>query len=204
MGLLYYTNEYEPEVCEQLNKPLKKLYIIILVLFVLCTYNFTCWFVAKGRCKDYRLIEDYNYQCFIDTKNSFKNELMTMEYEILSRNEIKKAVQKEVPTVLYIVLNIQPWKANAAGGTLIGPRIILIDPSLDDEHYAITLTHELLHLKNFVTNETYTQFHTFKTLYESEVPYLHRAALVLALEIFNERYPNEYNCIGNILEYLYE
>ena len=204
MGLLFYTDEYEPEVCKQMNKSFKKLYIWLLVAFIMASYSITAVVVARHRFSDYNISYDYTSEQYIQVKSDFAQELLTLEYEEMTRGQILAQAKKEAPVKFYLFFNVRPPKAGAAGGTFLVPRIIVVDPSLDDTHYIVATVHELLHLKNFTISETYTQFQTFVTLYESANPLFHRAALILALEIFRGAYAKDYTCTGNIVNYITE
>ena len=203
MGLLYYTDEYDPEVCKQLNKPLKVLYVLLLVVIMISIYNATVIIVARNRFKDYIVLTNYSYSQYRESYQELANEFNILEDVHLSRQEIIQLAKKAVPVKFYLFFNIKPYKEGATGGTFLVLRTIVVDPKADDDHYTMALVHELIHLKDFTINETYTQFMTFKTLYESENPYFHKIGVLLALEIFDKRYPKEYTCIGNIIEYLY-
>lgn len=202
MGLLYYTNEYEPEVCEQLNKPLKKLYIVVLVLLILASYCVTSWVVAFSRFRNFELIKNFDYSRALELREQFVNELAVTDEAEMTRADIKREVKDLVGAKAYILIDMRPWRAGAAGGTVIPTRLILVDPNQDNEHYAITLCHELIHLTSFTSNEGYTQFETFKKLYTSDNLFLHRAALTLWIETFDRLYPENYYFIGNSLEFL--
>lgn len=81
--------------------------------------------------------------------------------------------------------------------------IIEIKATLNGAHFAIVLTHELVHLKYNTNDERFTNFHTFIILYESQSPYLNYCAIVFANKIFSHSvYPTAYDCCYYITEYL--
>lgn len=202
MGLLYYTDEYSPDICKQYNKILKVLYICLLITFIIGCYNITCFFVAYNRFRDYKNLSNYTHEQYLQVRNDFCQELFLLEDEEMSKDQILSQAKKEVPVKMYIFINIKPWKKEAIGGAFLAPRVILVDASVDNDHYTIATVHELLHMKIFTMNERYTQFQTFVTLYESNNKYFHKVALILALETFDHRYSEDYNCMGNIIEYM--
>jgi hypothetical protein len=83
-------------------------------------------------------------------------------------------------------------------------RYIGINDSLTGCYYIQDLTHELVHLTEWVGNERYTNFRTFVILYESDVPELHEAGRRLGrIEYYSDN-GGEYDCWYYINEYLKE
>ena len=202
MGLLFYTDEYEPEVCKQMNKSLKKWYVVLIIMLIIASYCVTCVIVSRTRFRNYEVITNYStLECY-STKQKLKLELSTYEEENLTRTEIYRGALELVPVKCFFYLDVKPWRKDALGGTLVVPRIVMVDPKLENLEYTIVLTHELSHLYYFTANEAYTTFMTFKILYESDNTYFKKAAITLALRIFANDYPSSYDCAGNILAYL--
>lgn len=69
-----------------------------------------------------------------------------------------------------------------------------------------TITHELVHLKYFSVNETYTQFMTFKLLYESDNEILHNKGKEIAIDQCENyaHFNTNYDCSWYIVNYLKE
>ncbi len=71
-----------------------------------------------------------------------------------------------------------------------------------NDSYLHTLAHEYIHVSNFTINERYTEFTSFKVLYESDNPYLKRAGIYIALiSLQAEEDYKEYNCSSYIINY---
>ena len=83
-------------------------------------------------------------------------------------------------------------------------RRVVINSHLKGEDYVITYTHELVHLKYWCENETYTSFKTFVALYESENVILRNVAERYAYSVITlgEFEGTEYDCGFYILRYL--
>lgn len=83
-------------------------------------------------------------------------------------------------------------------------RYVGINNSLTGVYYIQDLTHELIHLTEWVGNERYTQYRTFVRLYESNVPELHESGIRFALTEYYSDNGGEYDCWYYINEYLKE
>lgn len=137
---------------------------------------------------------------------TYKNcSITSVEYTIcndgITREQIKEDVDGLFGNPFYI-LNYSGLDAGTAGRTLLLINLITLDEGLSLEQYTLTLTHELVHLTHFTTNERYTSFTAFKVLYESEIDYFKCVALKYANDQVKHRYPMEYDCSGYIEEYL--
>lgn len=67
-----------------------------------------------------------------------------------------------------------------------------------------TLTHEFVHLKYWAVNETFTQFMTFKLLYESDNEILHNKGKEIAIRQNNHEYYKPYECSWYVNKYFRE
>lgn len=81
-------------------------------------------------------------------------------------------------------------------------RVININKDLSIEQYTTALCHEMCHLKYNNINEIYTQFMTFKTLYESDNEELKMAGTWFGIYILDREYEKSYDCSALIVEYL--
>ena len=91
------------------------------------------------------------------------------------------------------------------GNSNIARKEIKIRPDLDLVEYVITYTHELVHVKYELYDETNTAYKTFIELYESGHNELHNISLVYAQSIMDGCYKGtEYDCGYYILQYLTE
>ena len=81
-------------------------------------------------------------------------------------------------------------------------RIIEINKDLDVETYCFVLCHEMCHLKYDTSDEIYTNFMAFKTLYESDNETLNHIGKWFGIYILNGDYEREYDCSSLIVDYL--
>lgn len=72
------------------------------------------------------------------------------------------------------------------------------------EEYAFVLCHELCHIKYFTGNEIYTQFLTFRTLYESGNQTLKTIGKWFGVYTLNRCFITSYDCSKLIIDYLEE
>ena len=85
----------------------------------------------------------------------------------------------------------------------IARKEVKIRPDLDLVEYVITYTHELVHIKYELYDETNTAYKTFIELYESGHNELHNISLVYAQSVLDGCYKGtEYDCGYYILEFL--
>lgn len=87
----------------------------------------------------------------------------------------------------------------------IARKEVKIRPDLDLVEYVISYTHELVHIKYELYDETNTAYKTFVELYESGNEELQNISLVYAQSVFDGCYKGtEYDCGYYILQYLTE
>ena len=132
--------------------------------------------------------------------------LTKIEYEnyrpdYITEEYIKEEVDKLFPNVNYL-LKSKHIPGTVAGYTYIMLKLVYIDTNLSLEDYTLTLTHELVHISHFTTNERYTNFKMFQILYESGNDYFRNVALAYADADVKGRVLYEYSCGGYIEEYL--
>lgn len=89
---------------------------------------------------------------------------------------------------------------NNYGLSLPAIRTIIVDSNINNYDYCVAFMHESIHMKEFVNNEKYVAFKTFKILYEDEQ--LHNVGIWYAINMFNGVYSEEYDVRGNIINYL--
>lgn len=133
--------------------------------------------------------------------------ITSVEYNICDDGITTEQIKKDVDGLFgnpFYILNYTDLDAGIAGRTLLLINLITLDEGLSLEQYTLTLTHELVHLTHFTTNERYTSFTTFKVLYESKNDYFKNVALKYADCQVKHRYPMEYDCSGYIEEYLFK
>ncbi len=120
--------------------------------------------------------------------------------EFVNQQYIKQQIDS-IFNCNYILIK-SDLKGELKGKTYIMLKLIVLDNNLSLEDYAITLTHELVHLTYFTANERYTSFKTFQILYESKNEYFKNVALAYANLDFSGNTTKEYSCAGYIEEYL--
>lgn len=87
----------------------------------------------------------------------------------------------------------------------IARKEVKIRTDLDLVEYVISYTHELVHIKYELYDETNTAYKTFIELYESGHEELQNISLVYAQSVIDGCYKGtEYDCGYYILEYLYK
>lgn len=79
-------------------------------------------------------------------------------------------------------------------------RTVILDENLDGYDYCVTCLHEFLHIKEFIEDEEYLSFKTFKMLYESEE--FHNIGVMYAISVFDGFYYGEYDIRAHIVNYL--
>lgn len=82
--------------------------------------------------------------------------------------------------------------------------IILMQNNLEGHSYARLLTHEMLHIRKYSGDDRYIQLETFKYLYHSNDEHLKQVGITFGLNMLNEKYDNEYDIKGNLINYLKE
>ena len=175
---------------------------IIIILLILICYLLTTFIMIKVRYKDYTL-EKYSMSDYAIVREYLTNKYEELDgtYELTVPTAEEK-IRQEIQPKFYILVKSKPFIDYSAGITILPFRFIMVDPNQDVRDYLISLTHEFIHLKYMVANETWTQFNTFRILYESKNIYLNYLACHLAVEIFSGAFSGEYRCIGNIVNYI--
>jgi len=164
----------------------------ILVVFVIAMFFIAC-----------TVFYAVNYEYVLPEVHVHYYQLLSVNKETpQSKNEIVELVNNEFDFqyVLYFK-NFDDVCIN--GRATLFFNIIEIEENLTGEQFAIVLTHELVHLKYRTTDERFTNFHTFLTLYESQNPYLNYCSLIFANMVFSHSfYPTAYDCCYYIADYL--
>lgn len=121
--------------------------------------------------------------------------------DYVTEDYIKREIDNLFSNCKYI-LQYKDLKYGVAGVSYIMLKLVYIDTNLSLEDYAITLTHELVHINFFTVNERFTTFKTFQILYESGNEYFKNVALAYADSDIKGYMPFEYSCGGYIEDYL--
>lgn len=171
-----------------------KICISALLVFILYAIVITVLILRKVEHKDY----DYTPAQLSQTKTLLQDEFYSNP-SVLSQQEYKSLLDREIRVRPYTLTRI---KIKEDGRTFPHYRVININPDVDGIEYCTILAHEMIHLKYMIMDERFVEFKTFKTLYESKNEHLHKAGCYLGLGVLNNRYPEQYNCKGEIIEYL--
>ena len=142
-------------------------------------------------------VDDYTRQMGINYLNA---QVQNNHYNI-SRQEIRTLLEEELDFNNYVY---KESDVSNGGYSVAFYRYINMDQNLDIEQYCIILCHEMCHIKHFTANEIYTQFMTFKTLYESGYKELKQIGTWFGIYVLNRMYENNYDCSKLIIDYLQE
>lgn len=117
---------------------------------------------------------DNVYQYLLENSSTSYNETdyTNLRYKIKDELGIKVAFYKEKSKI---------DQGRVWGYTNFGIRLIVIQSNLGTTDYITTVTHEYTHLKYYALNELWTNFETFKFLYNSKDKDLHQAGINFAL-----------------------
>lgn len=148
----------------------------------------------------------------------------TNEYKYLQHNIVREMLYDELSMLSSPTKNKREWKflledslhfkhyhysetdlpspINGKSNKFL--RTIVIDENINNITYVSTLTHEILHIKLFTSNETYVCYETFKFLYTNINEELRYAGIVYALGVFNGMYGDEYDITNQITHYFLE
>jgi hypothetical protein len=128
-----------------------------------------------------RLEREYNENEPSKTKTYYKNFIekdLGLKAYIYSENELEHHSGLTYPTI----------------------RLIVMDNRLGGYSYCTTFVHEAIHLTEFIQQEDYVTWRTFKYLYESEE--LHNVGVWFAERQILGYYQGEYNVADFIVDYL--
>lgn len=172
---------------------LKKLVIVLIV--IMSVLFGLALFQEFRHSHKYVEVDQSTRQTYINMLNS---EVRNSNYTE-SRQEMRALLEAEMDFHFYIY---HEASVKNGGDSISLIRLIVMDKAIDIEQYCILLCHEMCHIKYFTGNEIYTQFMTFKTLYESDNPTLRRVGTWLGIYVLNGEYKTGYDCSAMIVEYL--
>lgn len=133
-------------------------------------------------------------------KSNFAISINNIRPSYVNYSYIKTEIDKMFNCTYLLTFNTLSKQVD--GISYIPLKLIVLDQDLTCEEFALTLTHELVHITYFTSNERFTSFKAFQILYESENEYFKNIALAYANLDFNGLMPKEYSCAGYIEEYL--
>lgn len=175
--------------------------IFATILSVLLAISITLFFyagitlaVAEGRhniqVKPYSCVKPINFD--LKTAYTYENNF-----------EIRKDLEKIYKPVVYFYAEGE-LNSSIGAQTILPLRHITMNSKYVNIPYAYTffLAHEFVHITYCVTNECFTEFTAFKTLYESGNEWFRNVALWRANDIVTHNLQDTYDCGYYILEYL--
>lgn len=146
-----------------------------------------------------------NYK-FVEVDNATRQRYINYLNKQVSSSQYKASTQ-EIRSLLEEELDFRDY-SYIEGDYKVGgyagkfSRIIEMDKDLDVETYCFDLCHEMCHLKYDTSDEIYTNFMAFKSLYESDNATLKNIGTWFGIYILNGDYEREYDCSKLIVDYL--
>ncbi len=180
---------------------MKKAIIFWSIGVVIIAYNLTIFFVGN-RIKMKPVFKFYDDECIERLYSEADYYKAYTEDKKLIRNRINK--EFDYSAYIYFGKNSRMLYNGAGGYAIIPLRIICVAEKMNYTNYIWCLTHEIVHIKYVCYNETWTNFMTFKLLYESSNFDFRQVAISFAIDYLNEwNYDNEeYNIGYYIHQYL--
>lgn len=171
----------------------KAVVIMLFICLIVLIYFGTCGLVFFR--KKPMSIGVYSQVEFL---NAYGELVKDFEYGEFEKGYYKSIIKKDLKPKFYIYSE-RTLKSHC-GLTLPTIRLIIIDERLQGNEYCVTLAHETMHLNQFIREERYVCYETFKYLYESEE--LHNVGVWYGLKQLNGDYSGEYDISGLVVNYL--
>lgn len=166
--------------------------IIVLVYLGVCALVF-----FRNKEIELALVTSNQYYLALNELQKDYNE----NCNILDKSKCREIVEEELNLKCYIYGETDLGdKYN--GLTFASIRTILLDDSLSREEYCIVFVHETIHLTEFIADERYVCFATFKYLYEHECEEMHNIGVVYGIQQLRGMYSGEYDIYDLIVDYL--
>ena len=169
--------------------------IVIAILVALLILTWIAIGIVKSKTKQLELaVIQYNHRHY------------AMEYVDcnLTKQEIRDVLD-DIYGVSYIYYETNYLGEDVDGIAESKPNRISVLDSLDNETYIIVLSHELTHLKYQTSNETFTEYKSLTTLYETNIEVFKKAALNKVKFIIGGGYDGkEIDCGYYLLNYFKE
>lgn len=151
------------------------------------------------------LVAVTTFDIFICTNNNFSQQPNVHNYKYIEYNEYYLTQQEAVDLCTDLVGDYKIVFNNEQA--YLGCAVIIFGVCYINKHQSgwrmlEVLTHELIHLHYWTRSETFTQFMTFKLLYESENVVLHNKGIEIAVKQLGGAYSGVYDCSWYINEYL--
>ena len=177
---------------------MKRVLIIIICIVSVILFSIgvaSAVFMRKG------VIDNYQY-----TKEQYSTVLSNLinEYETITtgrtNEDYRKIVEKDFGCGFYIYSE-KDIEKGYNGKCYAFIRLIQIDDKASGFNYLTSFAHEMIHLTEFIKDEQYVAWKTFKYLYEHDDPEFHSFGVRMGIYVFYNFYPEEYNCTAQIIEY---
>lgn len=182
---------------------MKKAIIFWTISLLIMSYNLTLYFIGN-RIKMKPVFKFYDDECI----ERLYSELNSYKEYTEDKKIIRDRVNKEFnyPIYIYFGKNARTLYDGAVGYAIIPLRIVIVAERTNYTYYIWCLTHEIIHLQYVTCNETYTNFMTFKLLYESSNFDFKQVAISFGIDYLNnwDDDNEEYNIGYYIHQYLEE
>ena len=165
------------------SRPIQKFFFIFLIVFtiVLLTYATIITNTIKNN-KD--ILEYQNIQITEEDKiYQYLKANINYNHLEIDKSNLKSSIEDLIEFKFYNYIGKNSSSiANGKGLAYVNFhfRYIVIAENISTRDYITTLTHELIHLKYYNANEMWTNFMTFKLLYESNNSVFKQAAINFA------------------------
>lgn len=176
------------------NTGFKFLIFLIVLNTLLIVYGLTIGVYACRGALDYK---DYSYIQAGELYNYVDSIQKNIHCDKLNNKEIKEKIQKIIKPSFYLEI----YTSKLGGRTYALFRIIEINKDLSGYDYAYALIHEYIHLTYLYSDESLVDFLSVKLLWESNEPYLQKAACWLIKDKIQHDNGNEYDCTEQLIEY---
>ena len=167
-------------------------FLILTVLYV--GYSIFVLAYSSREILEYEKPDSY---AAADLYNYIGDYQQEIQCEALTNEQIKSEIQKIIKPKFYI----EVYTGSSGGRTYASLRIIAINKHLKGYAYAYTLIHEYIHLHYLLKDESLVDFLSVKLLWESNVPYLQKAACWLIKDKIENDRGNDYDCTAQLIGY---
>ena len=173
---------------------MKKFIIIILSILLATIIGFDIYLVYRH----YNQVEPPHLDVIPYEHFYMPQEHIETQYTKL---EIKEMIDC-IYNVDYKYQEVGFLNSNVLGKSNIDKKVLKIVPYINEIEYIWVLSHELVHIKYQTANETFTEYTSIITLYESNNILFQKVALNRAKFIISGAYQGtEYDCGYYLLEY---
>lgn len=179
---------------EQENGLFKFLITLIILNILFISYSIFIGVYSNRDKLEYKTYSSYE-ACIL--YNYIDNYQKSTPCKCLSNEEIKSEIQKIIKPNFYIEI----YTNKSGGRTYSSLRIIGINKNMKGCNYAYTLIHEYIHLNYMLADESLVDFLSVKLLWESNVPFLQKAACYTIKSKILYDNGSEYDCTAQLIEY---